>query len=228
MKISHQRTLAGVLGLGSLLWLSVTAQATQIDISQTNNIAPLRATLTASSNGGSADRVVDDILEDKTGYTDSYCWYSGGENPSSLTLTFSNAYELTELRAWISSDTPAGIDTYLDRETTLVLFEVSSDGGTNWTTAGSVTNTSFIVAPEDPTAIWSLAELSGAWSSVNAIRFSFTHVGSSRVGEIHAISGAAPATIPTLSEWGMIVMAGGMGWLMYRRVHRRKLVEQCA
>ncbi len=189
-------------------------QANLIDISELNNIAPLYNTLTASSNPGSADRALDDILEDRTGYSDNYAWISGGENPSSLTLTFSTSYDLTGLRAWISSDVPAGIDPFLDRETASVLFEVSSDGGGNWSSAGTVPDTGFVAAPEDPTAIWSVAEVSGSWTSVNAVRFTFDHSasGSSRVGEIQALSIIPEPSIATL------LLVGGL--LACRKLRR--------
>jgi len=182
------------------------------------NIAPLASSIAPSSDGlfQPVTNAIDRKISDKNNYVGNHHFVFGKGNPATLTLVFPESHNLTELGAYIVSDVPVGIDPWLNRESSRVDFEVSTDAGGSWALVAIRLDSQFIIAPEDPTKIWSYTSVQGQWDDVNALRYTFHFGFNPRVGEVIAIS---PEAIPEpTSVWSLSMLS----LLCLRRLGRRR------
>ncbi len=167
------------------------------------NVAPQ-----ASSNVAAG--ATDQTISDRTGYTDApyTVFVADGGN---VTLTWATPRDLMGLGAYLSSNDPAGVNPYLDRETGSIDFEL--DMGSGLVSVGTVQDDSFILAPEDPTNIWSYASLGGDWSNVTQARYTFHLVGNvgPRIGDVIATQVPEPASLT------LVLLGALLAMLTFRR-----------
>ena len=209
---------AGVMvGLGGSV-CGVAQAALITGIGNPNNIAPQATVSIPFVNPSQYSKAIDQIVSDGTLYDDAYAVIMQS-SPAEITLTWANPVSLTQLSAYITSNVPAGVNPFLDRETASVQFLVSTATTGAFTSVGTVADTSFTLAADDPTKIWSVAAVSGNWTGIRRAQYLFTKAGvnNSRVGEV----------IATVPEPGMLGLLGvGLlagPWLVRRRrlaIHR--------
>jgi len=179
-----------------------------------NNVAPQASVAIPFVNPSQYPKVVDQIVSDKTLYDDSYAALMQS-SPAEIILTWAAPVNLTQLSAYVSSNVPAGVDPFLDRETLSVAFAVDTTINGTFSNVGTVADTSFTLAPDDPTKIWSVAAVNGNWTGIRRVQYTFTKAGAnnSRVGEVIA-------TVPEPSALGLlgaVVLAGPFVAAMRRR-----------
>jgi hypothetical protein len=209
---------AGLLSFGSYCGLSSAKAAMITGLGGVNNIASTasRTSTPAPASPGThpLSNAVNLQISNKTAYTDTAGATFFDAASATITLTWGSAVNLSQLGAYISSNVPGGVDTFLDRETASVQFQI--DTGSGFNSVGTVADTSFILAPEDTTNIWSFASIAGNWTNVVGARYIFTRVGEvngPRVGEITAIQSVPEPGSLTL----LVAAAMGFGNVVRRR-----------
>ncbi len=194
--------IAVVAGLASFAVQTPAECGLITELGGSENVAPL-----ASSNVAAG--ATDQTISDRTGYADHpyTVFVADGGN---VTLTWATSRDLMGLGAYISSNKPAGVNTYLDRETGSIDFEL--DMGSGLVSVGTVQDDSFILAPEDTTNIWSYASLDGNWSNVTQARYTFNLVGNAgpRIGDVIATQVPEPGSLT-------LVLLAALAMLTFRR-----------
>lgn len=191
MKTRTLTNSLGALAIAASIFAAAVGNAALINIVAPDNIINTATSYTPA--GGQWNRPMSNLYDGKIGET-----YNGADesthvifrldtDPSPVTYFFASNYSLSKLSAYVNTTRWTGSFNF-DRETDQVTFEVSTDGGSNWTLAGTVADTAFTVAPENGS--WAIAAVSGLWTGVDTIRYSFSPVATGtqpRVGEVTAI-----------------------------------------
>jgi len=210
-----------VVVMVNLVCLVSTGYATLIlSVDVPDNVAPQASASAWPGVTLPVTNAIDGAISDAAGPTYKFTNFAGtpasgpvpGDNNTAqypiIVLNWNQPQTLTQLIAYVQHSS--------NRASKLVGFSIRTDpGSTDWTTIGYVLNSNFVPVTETGFTDWSSATLTGTWTNVYAVKFTFERYYGKmpggadyyppRVGEVLAVI-PEPMTAILLALGGIITI----------------------